>query len=644
MGTPHSNSDSLRRFVIGTAGHIDHGKTALVKALTGVDTDRWEEEKRRGITIDLGFAPLPLGDDVQASVVDVPGHEGFVRNMLAGATGIDVALLVIAADEGIMPQTEEHLAIVELLGVRRGIPVITKRDLVDAEWLELVQGEVAARLAASRVRWERAVAVSALTGEGLDELRGALGRVAADLVERPAADLFRLPIDRVFAVAGAGTVVTGSTWSGGVAVGESVRLLPLGRDVRVRSIEVHGESAARAVPGRRTALALVGVDKSELARGDVAVTGPGWHATGMLDAAVELLRGAHKPLASRTRVRVHLGTAEVLARVVQTRAIGPGETGPARLVLETPLVARGGDRFVLRSFSPVTTIGGGVVLDPFPPQRTRLRRRRIVPDQTPALRLEALVVEAGLTGVATDTLAVRLGVAPRRVTTVIAEVGDGLLALAEMLVASAAVTAEAARLAEVLRRHHKEHPLDPGMSLQALRATVGGGAASSPPPAAVVDAVLEQGVRGRKLEVVESVARVPGWRPAFDARASGARDQVARRVAEAKWQVPTVAELERELPNAPVRAVLAHLAREGVVEQMDQERYAAAPALAEFRAVLEATLTELGSATPAELRDRLGLTRKYLIPLLEWADRRGVTRRAGDARVLGRLTAGKGGP
>src|SRR5437660_6233373 len=406
-----------RRFVVGTAGHIDHGKTALVKALTGVDTDRWEEEKRRGITIDLGFAPLPLDDAIQASVVDGPGHEGFVRNMLAGAPGIDVAQLVVAADGGIMPQTEEHLAIVELLGVRRGIPVITKRDLVDAEWLELVQGEVAARLAASRVRWERAVAVSALTGEGLDELRSALSRVAADLVERPAADVFRLPIDRVFAVAGAGTVVTGSTWSGGVAVGESVRLLPLGRDVRVRSIEVHGESAARAVPGHRTALALVGVDKSELARGDVAVTGPGWHATGMVDAAVELLPGAHKALASRTRVRLPLGTAEVLARVVQTRAIGPGETGPARLVLETPLVARGGDRFVLRSFSPVTTIGGGVVLDPFPPQRTRLRRRRIVPDQTPALRLEALVVEAGLAGVATETLAVRLGVAPRRVTT-----------------------------------------------------------------------------------------------------------------------------------------------------------------------------------------------------------------------------------
>ncbi len=298
--------DSVRRFVIGTAGHIDHGKTALVKALTGVDTDRWEEEKRRGITIDLGFAPLPLDADVQASVVDVPGHEGFVRNMLAGATGIDVALLVIAADEGLMPQTEEHLAIVELLGVRRGIPVITKRDLVEPEWLDLVRGEVVQRLATSRVRWEAPVATSAVRGDGLDELRAALRHVAEDLVERPADDLFRLPIDRVFAIAGAGTVVTGSTWSGTVAVGDAVQLLPLGREARVRSIEVHGQSAIRADPGRRTALALVGVDKDELARGHVAVTGAGWQPTTQLDAAVELLPAARKPLAARSRVRVHL--------------------------------------------------------------------------------------------------------------------------------------------------------------------------------------------------------------------------------------------------------------------------------------------------------------------------------------------------
>src|SRR5213592_1778296 len=303
---PHAlHASPVRRFVIGTAGHIDHGKTALVKALTGVDTDRWEEEKRRGITIDLGFAPLPLPGGIHASVVDVPGHEGFVKNMLAGATGVDVALLVIAADEGIMPQTEEHLAIIELLGVRRGIPVITKRDLVDAEWLELVRGEVSTRLGASRVRWDESVATSVVTGEGLADLRDALRRVAGDLVERPADDLFRLPIDRVFAVAGAGTVVTGSTWSGSVRVGDIVQLLPLGREARVRSIEVHGQTAERAVPGRRTALALVGVDKSELTRGHVAVTGPGWQATELIDVAAELLPTARKPLASRTRVRVH---------------------------------------------------------------------------------------------------------------------------------------------------------------------------------------------------------------------------------------------------------------------------------------------------------------------------------------------------
>ena len=635
----HSDSDPIRRFVIGTAGHIDHGKTALVKALTGVDTDRWEEEKRRGITIDLGFAPLPLGDAIQASVVDVPGHEGFVRNMLAGATGIDVALLVIAADEGLMPQTEEYLAIVELLGVRRGIPVITKRDLADSEWLALVRSEVSARLSASRVRWDESIATSVVTGEGLPELRDALRRVAGDLVERPADDLFRLPIDRVFAVAGAGTVVTGSTWSGSVAVGDAVRLLPLGREARVRSIEIHGETAGRAAPGRRTALALVGVDKSELARGHVAVTGSGWDATRLLDVAAELLPTARKPLASRTRVRVHLGTAEVLARAIQTAAIAPGQRGLARLVLETPLVARGGDRFVLRSFSPVTTIGGGVVLDPFPPARTRLRRRRVAVEQGPAARLGVFAVEAGLMGLATDSLAVRLGVSPGRVTRVIAEAGDAVLTSADIVVDRQAVVAAAGRLAEVVRRYHEEHPLDPGMSLQALRAAVG----TPAPPSAVTDAVLAFGVKSGEVEVAGSVARRPRWHPALDARATDAGEKLARRLADARWQVPTVAELEREFPGSPVRALLSHFARTGTAEPIDAERFAAKGALAEFRAALEAALAELGSATPAALRDRLGLTRKYLIPLLEWADRRGVTRRAGDARVLARLTAGKGG-
>jgi selenocysteine-specific elongation factor len=620
-----------RRFVIGTAGHIDHGKTALVKALTGVDTDRWEEEKRRGITIDLGFAPLALGEDVHASIVDVPGHEGFVRNMLAGATGIDVALLVVAADEGIMPQTEEHLAIVELLGVRRGVPVLTKRDAVDAEWLALVRGEVEARLAASRVRWEAAVATSAVTGEGLDDLRDTLRRIANDLGERRTDDLFRLPIDRVFTVAGAGTVVTGSTWSGSVAVGDAVRLLPLNREARIRSIEVHGLAAERAAPGRRTALALVGVDKGDLARGDAAVTGEGWTATTMLDAAIELLPSARKPVGSRTRVRVHLGTAEVLARVVQTKAIGPGNKGLARFLLEHPLVARGGDRFVLRSFSPVTTIGGGVVLDPYPPRRpARLRLRRLDAAQSPADRLTAWVDEAGLAGIQNRDLAVRLGIIPGEVSRVIAEGGPGILSSGSWLVARAAVVAEVERLGAVVDAHHRTHPLEAGISLQALRA-----AARTGQPE-VVDQVLDLGVRKRAWEIAASVVRRPGWQPAAD---DGTRGALVQRLQAARWQVPTLSELERDFPGRPVRALLAHLVREGGVEAVDQERFGASAALAEFRGALETALHELGRATPAQLKERFGLTRKHLIPLLEWADRRGITRREGDTRVLaGRLT------
>lgn len=618
-----------RRFVVGTAGHIDHGKTALVKALTGVDTDRWEEEKRRGITIDLGFAPLALGDGLQASVVDVPGHEGFVKNMLAGATGIDVALLVIAADEGIMPQTEEHLAIVELLGVRRGIPVVTKRDLVDAEWLGLVRAEVTERLASSRIRWDEPIAVSAVTGEGLDELRAALAGVAGDLGERPSADLFRLPIDRVFAVAGAGTVVTGSTWSGTVAVGDSVHLLPLGRDARVRSIEVHGQTAEQAAPGRRTALALVGVSKEELERGHVAMTGAGWAPTTTLDVALELLPGARKPLAVRTRVRVHLGTAEVLGRVAQVRSIAPGEQGVARLLLERPLVARGGDRFVLRSFSPVTTIGGGVVLDPFPPKRPRVSERGLAAGQPPGERLARLVEEAGLAGLSLPAVPVRLGILPADVAGAVAAAGKGVLAVGDVLVARRALATEIERLAAVVASHHDTHPLDPGLSLQALRAAVKA-------PAVVLDLLVDHGVKKQAFELAEggAVVRRPGWEAALSARAGDAGGRLAQRLADARWQLPTVSELEREFADPAVPALLAHLAREGAVERVDQERYAVKQALEEFRRAVETTLQELGSATPAQFRDRLGLTRKYLIPLLEWADRRGITSRQGDTRVL----------
>jgi len=617
------------RLVVGTAGHIDHGKTALVKALTGVDTDRWEEEKRRGITIDLGFAPLALPGDIQASIVDVPGHEGFVKNMLAGATGIDVALLVIAADEGIMPQTEEHLAIVELLGVRRGIPVLTKRDLVDEEWLALVRTEVAQRLERSRVRWAAPIAVSALKSEGLEELKKALVEVVEGLQDRPEDDLFRLPIDRVFALPGAGTVVTGSTWSGAVAAGDMVRLLPLDRDVRVRSIHVHGHAADQAGPGRRTALALVGVDKTELARGHVAVTGPGWAATSILDVSLEVLPTLRKPLAVRTRIRVHLGTAEVLGRLAQVREIAPGQTGLARLLLERPIVARAGDRFVIRSFSPVTTIGGGIVLDPYPPKRPRVSERGLAATQPAGERLGRFVDEAGLAGVHVSVLPVRLGIRPADGTNTIAAAGKGVLSAGDVLVPRRAIAEEIERLTVLVAEHHEQHPLDPGLSLQALRAGVNA-------PSEVLDLLVEHGAKKQAWEPVEGGAfvRRPGWQAALRERAGDAGGRLAQRLAEARWQLPTVSELQKEFSDPSVPALLAHLAREGSVERVDQERYALKQALEEFRRAVEETLRELGEATPAQFRDRLGLTRKYLIPLLEWADRRGITSRKGDTRVL----------
>lgn len=624
----------VRHVVVGTAGHIDHGKTALVKALTGVDTDRWAEEQRRGITIDLGFAPLTLDDGTHVGIVDVPGHEGFVRNMLAGATGIDAALLVIAADEGIMPQTEEHLAIVELLRIARGVPVLTKADLVDDEWLALLTNEVSERLRVSTVRWEAPVATSARSGRGLEPLRAAIGRVAQEVAKRAEADLFRLPVDRVFTLKGAGTVVTGSTWSGTVGEGEAVHVLPLDRDARVRSIEAHGSAVPRAIPGRRTAVALVGVEHQEISRGHAVVTGEGWRLTRRLDVALDLLPAAPRPLTARTRVRVHLGTAEVLARVTPAEVIAPGARGVARLALEGPLVARGGDRFVIRSYSPVTTIGGGTVIDPYPPDvPRRLRQRRLTLDADPGARLAGWVREARLAGLLMSDLPVRLGILPKDVAEVVARAGKTVLTAGERLVSRAAAAREADRLAGVLDDHHAAHPLDAGMSLQSLRAVVGAGPG-------VVDVVLELAVRKEVLEIEGSVVRRPGWRAAVAARADGDAGRISAHLTGAEWRIPTVSELEEQFKGLPVRALLAHLLRTGGVVQVDQERFGAPAPLERFQRALEGAIEELGPVTPAMLRERMGLTRKYLIPLLEWADRRGVTRRVGDTRVLARLTPG----
>jgi len=609
--------------IIGTAGHIDHGKSALVAALTGQAMDRLAEERRRGITIDLNFAPLPLGDGRTAGVVDVPGHEDFVRTMVAGASGIDLALLVIAADEGIMPQTVEHLAVLEHLGVAAGIPVVTKADLVDPDWLDLVLAEVAERMARSPVRFDQPVAVSAKTGRGLDELRARLADHAAVLKPHRAADLFRLPVDRAFSVAGVGTVVTGTAWSGRVSVGEAVRLLPSGPSGRVRSIESYGAALEQSEPGARTAVGIAGIQRDQAHRGAwlVSVDSP-WLPAQAIDAELSLDPDAPRGLTARTRVRVHLGTAEVMARVHPRTPIEPGGRGLARLTLETPLVARGGDRLVLRSYSPVTTIGGGRVLDPSPPRR-RTPWPAGLASEDAASRFAALL-ERRPGGITAAELPVLVGCAPAE-GIAIARGTAGVRQVGDLWVRESTLADLGTRAVSLLKAHHRARPSDRGLSIETLRRGL------RAPDALAERAVADLASAGR-IRTADGVATLSGFVPRVEG-GDAEIDRVVRILEEAGLSPPTLGELEQQTGRRDVGAILRLAAQAGKVEAVERERYYARPALDRFAA----TLAEVGRGStiaPAALRDRLGISRKYLIPLLEWADAKGITERVGDARRL----------
>jgi selenocysteine-specific elongation factor len=609
--------------IVGTAGHIDHGKSALVAALTGRAMDRLAEERRRGITIDLNFAPLPLAGGQMAGVVDVPGHEDFVRTMVAGASGIDVALLVIAADEGIMPQTVEHLAVLEHLGVAAAIPVITKADLVEPDWLELVMGEVAERLARSPLAFEAPVATSTRSGRGVDELRAMLGARAATLEPRRAGDLFRLPVDRAFSLAGVGTVVTGTAWSGRIAVGDAVVLLPGGRHGRVRSIESYGRSLAQSEPGARTAVGLAGVQRDDARRGSwLVVEDAAWLPSRALDAEIALQGDAPRALVTRSRVRVHLGTAEVMARVHPRAPIVPGASGLARIALEGPVVGRADDRLVLRSYSPVTTIGGGRVLDPDPP-----RRRSVWPAglaaRAPAERLPALLARRP-TGVRSPELSVLLGLSPAEAMAV-ARADPEAASVGDLWVPRTTLADIGARALATLKAYHRGHPSDRGMPLETLRHAL-----RTPEPLA--ERALTDLVGEGRIRMSAGVAALSGFVPRVQG-GDAEIDRVVRILEDAALSPPSLAELEHQTGRRDIGAILRLAAQSGRVEAVERERYYARPALDRFTA----TLAEIGRESliaPAALRARLGISRKYMIPLLEWADAKGITERIGDARRL----------
>ena len=616
--------------IVGTAGHIDHGKTALVRALTGVDTDRLPEERRRGITIELGFAPLVLDGVGVAGVVDVPGHEAFVRTMRAGATGVDLALLIVAADEGVMPQTREHVAILSLLGVRGGVVALTKRDLVeDPDWLALVEEDLRAALAGSPLAHAPVVATSVVTGEGVDQVRAELAAAARALPARDARDLFRLPVDRSFSVRGTGTVVTGTVWSGTLARDAVVRVLPGDRTARVRGVHAHGAPVDAALPGARAAVALAGVEPGDVPRGATLVVDPSWRATRLLRADVALLAEAPASLRARTRVRLHLGTVETGARVVSAGgALEPGARRSVRVVLDEPVVARAGDRFVLRSASPVATIGGGTVTDPLPPHR----RSRPWPAEgaAPLGRLRLALAEGGGHGVPRGDLAVRLGVPPAAVAPLIAAV-PGALELGVHVFAAEAAAGVGARLLAHVDDGHRRAPLEPGVSLQAARASLG----AAPE---LVEFVLTGLVERGALATEGGLVRRAGWTPQLDATQRALADRLDVALAAAGREPPSVPELAA-VHGPATAALLRVLEREGRLVQVEAERYYAVGAVEALVGALRGGMAPGRVYGPAELRELLGVSRKYLIPLLEFCDRVRVTERRSEGRAL----AGAGG-
>ena len=604
--------------ILGTAGHIDHGKTTLVRALTGVDTDRLPEEKRRGITIDLGFAPLVLEGVGTLGVVDVPGHEAFVRTMVAGATGIHLAMLVVAADEGVMPQTREHLAVLSLLAVRGGVVALTKCDLVDEDWLALVEEDVRATLRGSPLERARIVPVSATTGDGLPALRRALAEEALRVPQAHADDLFRLPIDRSFVVRGTGSVVTGTVWSGTAGRDAALRLLPADHPVRVRGLQAHGRPVDRVAEGERAALALHGADSSALARGAVLVEGDAWRPSRVMRADVTLLPDAPAPLGSRRWVRLHLGTSEVGARLVAVGgAVVPGAPASVRIVLDDALVARAGDRFVLRDASPARTIGGGVIIDPVAPLRARPGPRA---ERTPTRILQYLLNEAGSRGAPIPELPVRLGVPPSEVERLVARL-EAWKVGARLLAISARRELEEAVLRAV-RDHHADSPLEPGLQLQWLRSRL---QAPDDVASAAIEALQARGA----IVAEQGIVRLPEFAPRLSDVEADTGARLLAALDAAGHEPPSLDELGAALgiPPSALAAVARHLAREGALVAVEPTRYYRAGTVDALVSRLHGGMSDGAGYGPSDLRELLGFSRKFLIPFLEYCDRVGITRR-----------------
>ncbi len=629
----------MRHVVAGTAGHIDHGKSSLVLALTGIDPDRLKEEKERGITIDIGFAHLELGEGLTVGIVDVPGHERFVKNMLAGVGGIDLVMLVIAADEGVMPQTREHLAICQLLRVRSGLVVLTKADLAEPDWLELVQEDVRGFLRGTFLAGAPILPVSAKTGEGLPALRDALAALARAVPARSIDATFRLPIDRVFTIRGFGTVVTGTVAAGQLALDERVEVYPRAVQAKVRGIQTHGHPVPTAVAGQRAAVNLQGVERAAIERGDVLSLPGLLQPTYMLDATCELLADAPAPLKMRQRVRFHVGTSEVMARVhpVTGTSIEPGQTGHVQLRLEAPVVALPGDRYVIRSYSPMVTIGGGALLDVAPAKARRspavAARLRLLESEDPLAVLEAHILRVGGGGARTAELRARTAFGPEALRRHLQElVARGRVFVVDREWYVHADTAARLRdeAATVLAAFHAREPLKPGMSKEELRTRLGS------LEERVFLALLDRFAASGVLVVDKDKVRGAGHAVRLSEDQQAASDRIESEFRAAGVAPPTLEEAFAKLGlTGSSPQAMAQLLVEGRrLVRVREGLYFHAEPLQEAVGRVVAFLQTHKAITPQDIKDLLGISRKYAIPLLEWLDTQRVTVRVGDKRVL----------
>lgn len=650
MGTREpSNTNDLRLYlssmksvVVGTAGHIDHGKTALVKALTGMDADRLEEEKRRGITIDIGFAhlelPGPDGDKIRLGFVDVPGHERFVRNMLAGVAGVDLVLLAIAADEGIKPQTREHFDICRMLSIPRGITVLTKADAVDPETLDVVRLEVEEFLRGSFLDPVHApiVPVSALTGVGIEDLKRALVRQSLDIAARDSSAITRLPIDRVFTMKGFGTVVTGTLISGAIEKELELEVFPSGQRVRVRGIQVHGCAAEKAYAGQRTALNLAGASIGDLARGMMLAPPGTFRASNRIDVSLALLHSA-KPLKDRAQVHLHAYTSEVIAevRLYRAKQVAPGEQVLAHLRMEEPGLLLPGDRFIIRQFSPVITIGGGIVLDASPQPKAKKDVTEsflgVLLNAGPETALQARVARRAQQALSISEAVAESGLPANKVENALSKPvqSGGMVRIGELFIDRPALDSLKQLMQGSVEHFHSKSPLVAGMSRKELQESVG-------VRAHVFSAALDALVKEQRLEVVGEVVRLPGRAVVMKDEEAESKAAIEQAFASAGLAVPALKDVLASLKVDRTRAqkIVTLLLRDKVLVKISDDLVFHRTALDQLRQQVAVQKAKSPNIDVSQFKDLTGVSRKYAIPLLEYLDRERVTRRVGNARII----------